>query len=232
MSVLVSDIINEAILDLAGIAPGESLTTAELNDAFARLNAMIASWSTEGLTVPYFSHTAFTITQGVSVYTLGTGGSLVTTARPMRVSGASSVSGNFRSAMKVVGFDQFAAEVGDPIASSTVLAKVLAADGSSPSINLRVFPVPATSPGTLWLDYWMELAQFATTGDSVTLPDEFVDALHFNLAVRLYPQYARAGGIPPELAANAQSTKQALVARNSAIQGLDQQAPPAPGGGA
>ncbi len=224
---LVSDLINEAFLALNAIAAGESITTAEQSDAFLRLQQMMASWSREQLTVPQDVHGTFTLTAGLNSYTLGTGGTLATASQPVRVTGASSVSGNFRSPMRVISFDQFAAEVADEISSTSVLAKVLAADRDSPSINLRVHPVPATSPGSLLLDYWIALTPFVTVGDMVSFPEGYEHALWSNLAVILYPQYGRPGGIDPVLASIAQTSKQALVALNAQILGQTQ-APPAP----
>jgi hypothetical protein len=180
--------------------------------------------------MPNMLHTSFALTAGTNIYTLGTGGSLVTAARALRVTGAQSVSGGFRSVLKVMSFDQFAAEVADPIAQTSVLGEVLAADGSFPSINLKIFPMPAGNPGALWLDYWSALAQFATVGDTINLPDGWARALHYNLALEIYPQYARAGGIDPVLAAKAQESKGALNALNAEILGR-QQAPPPQGGG-
>jgi hypothetical protein len=128
--------------------------------------------------------------------------------------------------MRVLGFDEFEATVKDELGTSSVLATILAADRDSPSINLRVFPMPASGPGSLWLDYWIALAQFGSVSDTVDLPTGYEDALHFNLALRLYPQYGRPGGIDPVLAANAQISKAALVDLNSQIIGRPA-APPA-----
>jgi hypothetical protein len=232
MATLVSDIITDSFLDLGAIAPGETITAAEQTDAFLRLNFMLSSWSTEQLSAPSLTHTGFMLTAGTNLYTLGTGGTLVTAARPLAVTGATSVSGNFRGPVKVMSFDQFAAEVADPLASASVLAQVIAADGSFPSINVRVHPMPAAGPGTLWLDYWMAIAQFATVGDAVTLPDGWIEALHWNLALKLYAQYARPGATVDAIAGNAQASKGALNALNAKILGLQQAPPPqAQGGG-
>jgi hypothetical protein len=207
----VFQVILDAFVDLKQIVPGELVTAAEQADAFARLNQMLASWSIEKWMVPSFEHRSFALTAGTTDYTLGTGGSLVTPARPIRVTGAASVAGNFRSAVKVVGYDQFAAEVGDEAAAADVLAKILAADGTSPSINVRVFPVPAASPGQLQLDYWSAIAAFNTVADQISLPLEFKDALHFNLAVRLHSIYWPKRAIDPVLLANAEATKGAIA---------------------
>jgi hypothetical protein len=228
---LVSDLIFFSFLDLGAVAPGETLTAAEQADAFARLNMMLSSWSTEGLSAPSLFHGSFALTAGTNLYTLGVGGALVTALRPIRVTGAQSVSGNFRMGMKVMSFDQFAQQVSDPIASASVLAEVLAADGSFPLINLRVHPMPAAAPGTLWLDYFAAIAQFVTVGDTVNLPDGWTDALHFNLAMALAPQYARAGGIDPTLEGKAQTSKGALNALNAEILGQQQAPPPQQQGG-
>jgi hypothetical protein len=224
---LVSDVIFNSFLDMGAVAPGETLTAAESADAFARLNMLLSSWSTEGITVPSLLHGPFTVAAGTNNYTFGVGGTLATTSRPIRVTGAQSVSGNFRMGMKVMSFDQFAQEVSDPIASASVLAEVLAADGSFPLINLRVHPMPAALPGILWLDYWAAIAQFVTVGDTLNLPDGWPDALHFNLALALLPQYGRAGGADPMLLQNAKRTKDALNNLYAQINPLPQ-GPPQP----
>jgi hypothetical protein len=226
---LVSDLITAAFLNLGAIAPGETITAAEQADAFLRLNLLLSSWSTEQVTVPVLSHTSFVMVAGTSAYTLGTAGAgatLVTAGRVLAVTGASSVSSNFRQPVEVMSFDKFAATVADPLASTSVLALKLAADGNFPLINLRVFPVPAAAPGALWLDYWMAIAQFATVGDTITLPDGWPEALHWNLALKLFAQYARPGTTVDAVAGNAQSSKGALNALQAKILGLEQQAPP------
>jgi len=231
MANLVSDLISEAFLNLGAIAPGEGNTPLELADAFMRLNQLVASYSSEQLTMPNMTHTSFAVAAGVDTYTLGVAGSLVTAAQPIRVTGAASVLGNFRSSMHVMSFDQFAATIDNPQGGSSQLAKVLAADGANPAINLRVYPMPAATPGALWLDYWMAMAQFTAPGQTVALPTGWERALAFNLAVELYPQYGRAGGIDPVLVGNAQASKASLVKLNADILGAQQQAPPAGGGG-
>src|SRR5262245_58512298 len=47
----VSDLIHSSFRLIGGIASGEILESAELNDAFLALNQMISSWNTEGLSL-------------------------------------------------------------------------------------------------------------------------------------------------------------------------------------
>lgn len=225
---LVSDLINEAFEDLGVLAVGETITTAEQTDAFLRLNQMIASWSREGLTVPQEAHGSFTLIQGVSDYTLGTGGILVIPSPAMRVTGASSKAffvgatayTAVRQPCRLISFDEFNATVSNPLGISGVLVDTVAADRDSPNINIRVHPTPNLIATTvLELNYWIAIPSFATVGDTVAFPQGYEHAIHNNLAVILYPMYGRPGGIDPVLAANAQNGKQALVQLNAEIAG-------------
>lgn len=221
---LVSDILNLSFMDLAAIVPGETITPAEQADAFLRLNIMIGNAAIEQLTLPQMAHTLFAVSAGVTSYTLGVGATMVTASRPIRVTGAASVSGNFRQPMEVMSFEKLAATTQDAIASASVLALKLAADNGYPLINLRVFPVPAPTPGSLWLDYWTAMAQFAAVGDTVVLPPETLNWLHWGLAVELFPQYSRPGSSLELIASRAQQSKAALVQLNQSILGIAPQA--------
>ncbi len=216
---LVSDLINQSFLDLGAVAPGEGITTAEQSDAFLRLNQILGQWSKEQLSVYTMVHGNWPLVAGTTVYTLGTGGSLSTAAVPMRVTGAAGVSGAFRGPIEVVSWDAFDARVADGQGEVSVLPEILAADQAWPSINIRVHPTPAAAPGTLWLDYWTPLLAFATVGDTIALPPGFEAALHWNLALNLYPQYARPGATADVVAGMAQSTKASLVALGAGVLG-------------
>jgi len=196
-------IINQSLVDLGALKPGASPSTTIRDDCFTRLQQMWAGWSIDETIANAQYHQSLTLTAGTSTYTFGTGGSLVATVAPIRVYGAESVSGNFRSSVKVVSFATFDAMVEDVIGTSAVLAKILAADNAYPAINLRVFPVPATSPGSLLLDYWGVMTAIAAVGDTVALAPAFEDAIHWNLAMALLPQYGRQGIDGTAIAANA-----------------------------
>jgi hypothetical protein len=223
VATLVSDLIIESFLDLAAIDPGVGITSTEQADAFLRLNQLIASWSTEQFSVFGATHSALTVTAGTATYTVGPGGTLVTAARPVRITGAAGISGAFRSPAKVVSFDDFAAQVSDPYGETAIMPKIIAADQGFPSINIKIFPTPAASPATLWLDYWIAIAAFATVGDTVTLPPGYERALHLGLAVELWPQYPKQSDFQV-LKGMADDAKNSLMQLNAQILG----APAAP----
>lgn len=217
---LVSDLINLAFLSLNEITVGRTIAAPEQADAFVRLNELLDEWSVEQLMIPSPFHGSFALTAGTSFYYLGTAGTLITGAQPIRVTGASSVLGTFRSPVKVVSWEAFDAEVEDRISTTSQLAKVLAADGASPTINLQVFPTPAANPGALWLDYWTALQQFATVGDTVNVTAGFLAAMHYGLALKLHPLYARPGATSLDyIAAKAAAAKAKLAELAAAILG-------------
>jgi hypothetical protein len=94
---------------------------------------------------------------------------------------------------------------------------------------MNFWPAPGTGV-TAEIHSPRQIVEFATLATAADLPPGFLDMLHFNLAVRLYPSYPRQGGIPPELAGNAADSKASVIAANIAagiLQGAQQpQAPP------
>lgn len=228
---LVSDIINQAFEALGVIRPGEAVTTAIQTSAFLVLGERWALAQLDRAMSNQVFHQSFTLTAGTSIYTVGTGGSLVSTANPIRITGWASVSGNFRNGGSPMSFEEFAAKIKDPLGASTVLVQELAADNAAPPINIRVFPTPAASPGALILDYFGQMTQFATVGDTLSFAPGYNEFLRTDLAMALYPQYARATALTMQaLAQNLANAKNTIRALNAEILGLVQA--PAPAGAA
>jgi hypothetical protein len=220
---LVSDIITESFLDLAAIDPGVGITTAEQSDAFLRLNQIIAQWSTEQFSIFNLAHTSFPggLVAGTSSYTVGPGGSLATAARPVRITSAAAFSGSFSVPVPVLSFGDFEGRAINPTGRSSVLPEFIAADQGYPLVNLKVFPPPAISPGTLILDYWTVITAFATAGDTVNLPPGYERALHLALAVELWPQYPKQNDFAV-LKGMADDAKNSLMQLNAQILGAPQ----------
>jgi hypothetical protein len=227
MATLVSDLITEAFLDLGLISPGQSITTEEQTDAFLRLNQMLASWSTEHTSVFTEQHGSFNLTAGTDGYTMGPSGTFSTSARPVKICGVSAASGLFRVPVKLVSWEDFHALVSNDRGVTSILPQALAADNGYPLLSLKVFPMPAAGAGTLDIDYWTPLSKFSTVSDTVDLPPGFEEALHFNLAVRLYPQYSRNNGIDQALLLNAQNSKAGITALTASVLGNAAQPIPA-----
>lgn len=225
--------VDEAIIipafsnELAVTTPGEVLAASMLDAAFVLLNQGIDGLSAEQALAYVVYHQAFTLTAGLSTYTVGTAGTLVSTARPERITGWTSyTAAGFRTGGQIISIEALHAQAKDPLGSlDSVLPQMVAADQAYPAINLEVFPKPAASPGTLALDYYSATAQFAARSTTVTLPSGYVDLLRTMLAVMLYPSYARVAGNTLEvISAAAQNAKGRVVTKNAAILGIGQAA--------
>ena len=150
------------------------------------------------------------------------------TADPIRITAWRSQSGNFANSGQCIPFEQFEATVKDPLSTTSVLAQVVAADGNIPSKNIRVFPVPATSPGALILDYFGKMTQFAAVSDALAFGPGYEQFIRKDLAITMYPAYARSGAITLQaLTASRDAALNIIRQNNAAIQQLGAQAPPA-----
>ena len=243
MANLVSDLIDEAFIDLGMTQPGVTVSSATQSNAFRMLNQMLLNWSTEGLTVFAKVLQTFSLVAGTSAYTLGSGGTFATTGslRAQKVTAWLATSGDMREGGAPMSMEEFAAACVAAQASlaalymeaamegvvTTVPAPLVApipllvgADTNFPLINVRVYPQPSAAPGSLELAYWVPIVAFAAVSDGLTsLPPGYEAAIHFNLAVALEPQYRREGrdGPDPILASNAQNTKASIVEQNRMI---------------
>lgn len=223
----VSDLILQSYVELGVIQDtSESISTTLRDNAFAVLNQGISRSSNSRLLIYQSVHQSLTLTAGTENYTLGTGGTLVASGLPLAVTGWASTSGNFRNGGVPISFDAMRSVAQNPTAKRSVLVEQLAADQGFPSINLKVFPVPDTTPGTLELDYWVALPQYALVSDTVTLPAGFDRFLVLMLAVDLETRFPVEGG-RPELARNYKLSRDEITNRVTAILASGQAAPAA-----
>lgn len=222
MAITFSDLINHALIDLAVIAPGATPSTIMRDHAFILLQEMWASWGNERLMNYLPVHQNFSLVAGTTVYSLGAAGTFATTGslRAVMVTGWKAYFGNFTMGGPILPLDQFHAECADGLGTATTIPTKVGADQGNPLITVEVFPTPATSPGTLRLDYFTPLVAFAAVGDNIGLPDGYEEALRTNLALRLYPQYQRPGVSVEVLAAAARNAKDTIAQRNASILGM------------
>lgn len=203
----VSDVINMAFGDLGLMQFAATVSTDPMNDGLLRLQNMFNAWSMDPLLNNAQYHQSFTPTASVQSYTLGTGGSFVSSVNPLRVYGAQSISGQFSNPVKVVSFEEFDTLVQNKTGSRAALASILAADNAYPAINLKVFPLPSSTPGSLLIEYIGQMVTIATTGQDLSpLAPAYIEAMHYNLAMDLLPKYGREYTDRQTLAANASAS--------------------------
>lgn len=218
MATAVSQIILQSYCEVNVIQDtSESISSTLQGDAFLKLNQWYSSQSARRLMAYLVVHQVFTLTAGTPTYTLGTAGTLATAARPVAVTGWKSASGAFDAGGTPESFDSLRQKQQNNIGATSVLPECVAADQGFPSINIEVYPTPATSPGSLTLDYWTPLVQFATVADTLTLPDGFERWIVLGLALELETRYPLASGPRAALQRNYQLAEDAISQRVAGI---------------
>lgn len=208
---------NLAFFDIGAIQSGETPNSDESTDALDTANHILSTWSLEGVTCYNRKH--YTVATNLGAVTIGPTGNWNTTARPVKIEGAVCFSGTFRKPMRVVGFAEYSQITGDDVGKTQVLAEVLGVDDAYPLLNGRLWPA-TTGVASIELHTLEALTAIASLVTVIDLPPGHEAALRSVLAVALYPQYGRQGGIDPAVAAAAQNAKAVIAQVNAGIAGM------------
>jgi len=214
MPTSVTQLIHSSFRLIGAIASGETLETNELNDAFASLNQMLMLWNTEGASLA--SRKKLTVAVASS-------NSYALPERPVRIESASVASGGIDSRLEIV--DSAGWESVPEKAATSVYVRVLYCDYGYPTATVYIAPIPRLG-GTLELWIYSVLPQFGAVTDTVDLPPGYEDAVRYNFAVALLPEYPRSQA-DPSLPALAQSYKASIQQLNAANH-MRSMMPPAP----
>src|SRR4029453_1334984 len=180
----VQEFINSTLRLIRVLDSGETPTATESNDALAALNQLIGSWSAAGVPIYQEAHDMIPLT-GATSYALAT--------RPVKITSAQVIYSGISFPVAIVP-SQVWTQPKDRTATSK-FAKELWYDGGYPTGFISLWPAPPTGSHPE-LYYLKPLAQFASLGDTISLPPGYEQALRFALAGVLAPEYGSA--MPPE----------------------------------
>jgi len=193
---LASDLINLALTDSGVLGVGQSPQAQDTSDTLRRLNMMIAQWSQRRWLVYHLVDTGLVMT-GAQSYTVGTGGDFNIT-RPAGIEGAyirqvvpispTPVDWWLDQCMSREEYSQICLKNMNASPSETFFY-----DSDYPLGRIYPWPIPSSS-FELHILTRQVLQQFATVGDTVTLPPEYEEAIYANLMVRLRSAYR----LPPD----------------------------------
>lgn len=206
----ISDLIHSSFRLIGAIAAGETLETNELNDAFISFNQMIALWNTEGLSV---------VGRGRQLIPLAinNGGPYILPFRPVKIESASTAMGAnvpaeiIDNPLEIV--DSTGWEAIDEKGTVANRTRKLFCDYIYPQSSVYIWPVPR-SVATLEIWVYVGLPQFSTLTDVVDLAPGYEQALRYNFAIALLPEYPRSQ-VDPSLPAQAQAYKASLMQLNA-----------------
>jgi hypothetical protein len=186
--------IKAAMRLIGAISSGEAPTTDEYADALASLQYMLRSWSSQDLNIHCTTQESFAVS-GAEYYTIGSGGTFNTT-RPTSIRGAYLDSKD--NQYKILTESEYRSQ------SSGLWY--------SPEYPLgKIYLYPADT-GTLYLDTLKPITELTATGDYLYVPPEYDEAIRYNLAVRLAPEFGKP--ISQELMFFATESMKCVVTRN------------------
>ena len=172
---------------LGVIASGETLGSSEANDALRALNRMLDSWSTKNLMVLGITMEEFTLTIGTNSYTLGSGGDFSTTV-PVKIDALFIKDSDGNELPVELTFDSKRWGAISTKSSRSNYPTLVYVDQNYPLRNVYVYPTPSEA-NTLIFHNARQLSQLSTLSTSLSLPKGYEDAIIYNLAVRLAPEY-------------------------------------------
>jgi hypothetical protein len=171
-------------------AVGDSLNTAEANEAMAVLNMMIDNWSTQSFNLYKIvtNSSGYTISANTASYTIGTGQTW-SADRPVKITSMyvkDSDTATVSYKLSPITNDRYQDLVLKGIA--TTYPTHFLYTPTFPYGTITLYPVPS---GALkaFVSQWQTLTAFTALTDSVAFPPGYEMAIRYGLAELLIPQY-------------------------------------------
>jgi len=181
------DLIKTSLRLLSVKAAGENLEPEEANDAFDALNRMIAGWNNQSQLIFNQTEITHTLVPGTGSYTIGPSAT-INTVRPQNIKQAFINDGTTDWAIEVVNSETWY-DIWDKTTQSSY-PQYMYYDSDFTTGTIHLWPVPS-SAHTLHMVVWDQLAAFASTASTVTLPPGYEEVIVYNLAVRIAPEYGK-----------------------------------------
>lgn len=199
--------IKRALRLIGAYSTGENLGPDESTDGLAALNAMLDGWANEHLML-YAATLNSIALSATATYTIGPTGGTVS-PRPVSIDAGSYVtSGAIDYPLQIITLDQYN-EI--PVKTLSGIPQWLLFKPEYPDASVTLYPVP-TSGMTLKLWSYKPLTTFATLTTVMTLPPGYEEAIVFNLAETLAPEFQ--GDIHVSLHTKAAAAKRKLKRTN------------------
>jgi hypothetical protein len=193
LSTTATNILNDAFML---IAPGEKITPQEKADLLRLLNLMIKGWQSQGYLWKVADVTV-TLTPGTASYQVGPSGvGTLLRNRPLQLKHAVRVSGGIDIATEVISRQEYK-ELPNKTQQGPVVS--VCYDPQLTNGVLYVWYTGDTNNTSLICTFADPVDLFDTNDDAPDFPDEWIEPLVYNLAVRGAPIFGRS--VPQEVAA-------------------------------
>jgi hypothetical protein len=176
--VTVLELLKSSLRAIQVLAPGRTPGPSETADALVVLNSMLRSWATSRLIVHAITRAEYSLAAGAESYTIGPAGDLAVEERPVEIHAAAKLEDGEEEPIEVFPHVEAPSRVGLYYAPSWPLGVLT--------------PYPEFDDATTLVLYTREVfAAITDTADDVEFPPGYEDAIRYNLAVRLAPEWGR-----------------------------------------
>lgn len=182
----VQTVINRSFRLLGVFASGETPTASDTADALTALNAMLDGWRNDKLMVDSFATITVPLVNAQTSYTIGASGADVTATSPVRIESAY---------VRKSGVDYNLEQIDDAtyqgIAEKTSTSDIpdcFLFNHTNTNSTIYVYPVP-NEVNNLYLRVWTPFAAFSTASDTFAMRPGMEEAVAYNLAIALHPEY-------------------------------------------
>lgn len=201
-----NDIIQEALELIGVVAAEESPVAADVATADRSLNMMVKGWVAKGINLWRQTEGSLSATAATASFTMGAGGDY-TTARPLRISSARISVGGVETPLQEMSRQEY---YDLPLKTSTGRPSGYYYD---PQLSLgKIYLWPTVASGitaTLKFTYQRTVEDFDAAGNEPDFPQEWFEAIAYNLAARLAPKFGTTTS--PEVAAIAIASLEDLM---------------------
>jgi hypothetical protein len=190
----VGDLISLALKDSGIIGIGQTPSFEDSNDAFTRLNYMVAQWNRKRWFI-YDLVTLSIVSTGAKTYTLGPSGDINVFTRPDKIESAYFTqlnTGNLPVDYPLAIIDAREDYNNITLKTLTTFPEYLFYDTGWPLGVLYPWPIIQSGLYQLNISIKNQLNQFTSLAQVINLPPEYAGALHYNLCTRLRPAYQMA----------------------------------------
>lgn len=196
----VLDLIKSSLRLIGVVSSDEDVSAADAQNALTIYNMMLDQWRNEKLMVYSMLSELFPLTSNTASYTIGAGGTF-NTVRPLKIEKAMIRYGNLDFELEIIPFDRYAELIYKTIAST--YPTKLWYNPTYPLGTITLYPVPSAPALQISIVQRIAAAGATSINDVLSYPEGYAQALRYNLAVELAPEY----GAPVSVLVGSQAAK-------------------------
>ncbi len=188
-------LIDDTLKLIEATSAGETPEAEESVDALDRLNEMMDTWNAQRLATFAISRVEYPLVSGQQTYELGPTAADFVAQRPSWIKQMGLLQNNnplqpIEHPLRILNVDMWAHEVPVKNVTSALPTKVYI-EWLHPNLKFSLWPLP--NKGGLEVVIYTELAlsPWPSLDTVLTFPPGYIEAIRYNLAVRLCPEFGR-----------------------------------------